>query len=792
MMENRDIVKEPGRTTLTDGAFNPVSDRIKNQMPDLKDWYASEFLTRPITIGNFTWDPTQTRFQNIARLSFPQYITSGYSGLHANMIKQFTFFRYKSIKLKVQLNSTKFHQGMAIASVMPFNAYSWAGANVDGKYQKEWSMVVATQLPRCNMNASQSTIIEITIPFMSPENYLSTINLDEFDDLFTFSLDILNPLVALGTCVSTVSLNVVAWFEEPVLAVPIKEHTVIWTQASGLMTTLSEGYETLTDVAGNIATGDFRAAVGKTARYIAGKAGYDKPIMAPVDNNIHPISNLAHGKGVAPGTRLGLMQNSSAVTAPEYAAASDEMNWLSLIMIKALIKQVSWPATATNGTQLFSIPLTPQVRMGNLYDNGNHYVSNNTLMSWVAEMFLFWRGSLEFTVEVVSTSFQTGRLAVVYNPDTNPSSTLSYDDSRNLPLVMLDIQESTTFTFSVPFYSSTRYKAIYNAIRSPKFSQPNKCLTGYIHFYVMNQLRAPCTVSPDIELNVYLAAGKDFAFAVPTDNMNGQRTYIAPAALRSLPVEASGLEMHSSPVFVGSNQASSIRDNVGRLPVTPTREILGGIKYVDTGNIAGEPSDMKTCLHRLTPLQTGSDGTPTLFSAPTLAITNSPKYYSYNSSTDNTLSDSFLSRVSEVFVAWNGSIRVTVLVAAPRTSNQMLNLSYNPGVNGYAYNAFQAAVMTSLSQQNGYDVELPFQTQYNILLTGSDYLSVPYETLVPIHAGHLQLTFTDDPGAEQRPHYVIFICAGDDFCFHWIIPPTRTYGVPEAQNALPLFLITTL
>lgn len=860
-MEDRNTVEESGRTAET---VNTLTSRIKGQMPDSYSWQAADFLKRPMQIANFIWNSTQTRGQVIWNIRYPQAISS-FTGLHQQILRNFTYFRYNGIKLRFELNSTKFHAGKLSCNVVPFNCLSTL-PNTSGKYQKEQTLYTLLMCARGDLNASESNVVELGLPFQSPLNFIDTINKDTYDNLFSVNVFVVNPLRTGTTqCLDPVSVNVYVEFVDPYLSLPVADHDLVWSTpaadlassgfyrnsdgsykkldtqteeefrekcreterrlleeiakkdeerrkkeidraSSGLITTLSQGYEAISDIAANIKTGNFSAAVGTGASYVAKVLGYDKPLTKdPLTSCLHPIPTLAHSKGILTGVRLSLLPDSAAVIAPEYAGAKDEMDWNKIIQVRSLIKQITWATTATSGTQLFSIPLTPQVRQGSLYDDGNHYVSENTYLSYASEMFCYWSGPIDFTFEFVSTSFHTGRFLMVFNPDTDPTATLSFDDARNLPQVVLDIQKSSTFTVRVPFYSNVRYKSIYNKLRSSSFAQPANCLTGYLHVYVLNPLRAPCNVSPDIEVNLYISAGEGFALSTPMDNMNGQRTYIAPALKYNLNNQVDFSELYdedwdevdkASSGHISSSLPAGLVDTTGRTKTTQPSQVLGfGNGITDTGNIAGEPFSIKDLLARWTPIETGSDGTPTLFTAPTLFINATPKFWGYNHAADNSLSDSLVSRISELWAAWSGSLRYMFLFGAPRTTNQMVNLSYNPMVAGYDYNSFVAAHMTTLSQMNGMTVEVPFATRFNLLITGPDYLDDPGHAaheLSPVYAGGLVFTETQDPGAENRLSYTVWTSVGDDFSFHTLVPPTRTYGVPEAQNVLPLFLITTL
>jgi hypothetical protein len=118
-----------------------------------------------------------------------------------------------------------------------------------------------------------------------------------------------------------------------------------------------------------------------------------------------------------------------------------------------------------------------------------------------------WRGSFNVTLKFVKTEFHSGRLQITWTPGLIVSNTPDTSTSLYSLRQIVDIREQDEITLNLPymigqdFISSGDGQYLYS---------------GQLDVVVLNNLRAPETVSQTIEILEYYTAGDDFEFAAPS------------------------------------------------------------------------------------------------------------------------------------------------------------------------------------------------------------------------------------------------------------------------------------
>lgn len=129
-----------------------------------------------------------------------------------------------------------------------------------------------------------------------------------------------------------------------------------------------------------------------------------------------------------------------------------------------------------------------------------------TPLQFASTMFARWRGSIQFTFEIVKTEFHSGRIMVAYSPaNNNSSATPTFTTTDYLYREIIDIRTCNSFTITVPFISMSPYKDTY-------YGDTN---VGQLKIFVVDPLIAPDSVSQNITFLVKHSAGPDFELAVP-------------------------------------------------------------------------------------------------------------------------------------------------------------------------------------------------------------------------------------------------------------------------------------
>lgn len=126
-------------------------------------------------------------------------------------------------------------------------------------------------------------------------------------------------------------------------------------------------------------------------------------------------------------------------------------------------------------------------------------------------LFEFWRGDIEVTVQVIRTAYQSGRLRAVigYGTDT----ILSGDESTYVNHVLDFTGDSDRQSFVIPFNAGTGWLRTFAGVGATDNVQNHSL--GVVSIQVANVLnQINSAVSPSVEFNVYFRLLNP-RFAVP-------------------------------------------------------------------------------------------------------------------------------------------------------------------------------------------------------------------------------------------------------------------------------------
>lgn len=188
----------------------------------------------------------------------------------------------------------------------------------------------------------------------------------------------------------------------------------------------------------------------------------------------------------------------------------------------SLLWQAVWQTVYPSGTLLKTVVISPTCVITGV--NQGPYA--NTALSYIGPYYTYWRGDLEYMIEVVGTQFHQGQLFIAWCPDIE-SSGFNYAQSRNLICATIELSTETRTVFTVPWVCDLPYR------RTPDrpmvvddTGYGNDFCNGCMKIFVQNALTAPPTVANYVTINVWIRKGKGFEFGVPrmlnvVQNLNG-------------------------------------------------------------------------------------------------------------------------------------------------------------------------------------------------------------------------------------------------------------------------------
>lgn len=784
---------QPTETAHVVPQLDEIPTKVQNSMPD-KNWMACEQLMKPINVATFPWSESDGFGAILRNIDCPDIIAQ-FVSLQTDVLSNYAFFRMDYV-FKIQVNSTKFHQGCLIASYDPFRQFD-EPTSIPTTGNKVFNSYVATGLPNVLINASSSEPVEIEIPFDHVRNFLTTNSNRGFDLLGRLRISVLNRLQAATGASTDVDVSVFLHATNAYVSFPIYRHPLLVPSltsipeedhvAHGLFDSILSIGKGAVSTFGNVATGNWGGAVkdlGSTLNEVADTFNLDKP-TDPVfpHNTIIPLGPFAHGKGVDRSTRLALDPLSTRLPDEgDFMTRASEMSWKVVTSTPMFMGRWNWSDTSTTpGTNpLFQFPVTPNISSGSVDTSTplSNRSYNETFLAYAARHFCFWSGSIDYQFDFISTQFHTGKLLIAFIPNAF-GDTPTFDQVKSCPNVIMDLQESSTVSFKVAFASPTYKKRTYfdNGTNLPTGeTYRDDEIVGWVSVWVLNRLRVPDNVANNVDINVYIKGGDDFVLDVPRNPLMEFNTSVPPPAILH---EAHGLQDISHTRSGGTGQS---------VPAVMTF----GSSLVPDVNHFGEKFPMIDMIRRFTFNSKYAYDQALKQQALIVAPRTNVTFPETN--------NNFLTTIGRLFALWRGSIRYKIIPNSPRTSTAFMSVVHSPdaleGAFGLpGYDSYSTAA-TSLAQNNTLEVETPYYSLYTKLLTRPTIAATP-SYLIPWDAGRLSVYKSADT-AEYSSEFLVYDSAGEDFVFSWLVPPGVIYdnqfpGFPQSigRTSMSVNLFTT-
>jgi hypothetical protein len=145
-----------------------------------------------------------------------------------------------------------------------------------------------------------------------------------------------------------------------------------------------------------------------------------------------------------------------------------------------------------------------------------------TALSFAAQPFNAWQGSIKFRFNVVCSEYHRGRLRIVYNPRSNNAGAVAYNQVYS---TTIDISEDRDFEYEVKWAdirawnitAGAEFPSVLSTFSTAaNISAGTSYDNGSLSVYVVNELATPSTTAAAVKVQVWVSGGKDIAFAVPT------------------------------------------------------------------------------------------------------------------------------------------------------------------------------------------------------------------------------------------------------------------------------------
>ncbi|AMB17482.1 predicted structural polyprotein [Delisea pulchra RNA virus] len=482
-----------------------------------------------------------------------------------------------NLVVDVMLNGSPFRYGRMMACYNPWNGEDDV-TRYDGVYDIN-KAVHLSQKPRVFLNPTTGAGGTIVCPFFHPNNYMSVVDLTtEAPSMGELIFTSLAPLKDSESTASEVPITIWAWLDDVSLSTPTsqqngyitqpemqmsmdgegktgkkkkkekkKNHSNVkfaeppmkkandeWSQNNGV---LSKPASWVAKVAGKL---EDVPVIGKYAKATSMASGAISNIAALFGysriNNLDKIQRvlqLTQGEQAVtdasvPTQKLSLDSKQEVTIDPRTVGLDpdDQMGIVDFASRESYVTSCEWASTAVRDTCIFSLDVGPQFAVDETNDLVYH-----TPLSYIAQMFKYWRGTMKFRFQICGNAFHRGRIALVYDPVMFGAG-VQY---QNQFVRIIDIAENPDVEIEIgwgqpePFLNTVNFAGETIPVEPFRAGVGSRDVSstwnGKLGIYVINPLQGQVTGGDQVTINIFSSCCDDLLLNVPKP-IGGGKSYI--------------------------------------------------------------------------------------------------------------------------------------------------------------------------------------------------------------------------------------------------------------------------
>lgn len=796
-----------------------------------------DFLSRPVVIINTSWTSTPfvlTKYDPWSLLLSNTALRSKIAG----------FARFKAdIRVRIAVSATPFHYGKLMLSYEPCLA---GGTGYSADYG---SPTYRSQLQHVMLDASESTVAEMLLPYVSWRPYIPlTDGSTSASQVGVLLLEAMNDLQMINAATPT-SVNIIAyaWFENVCLEVPTSTATNTFTAQMKTTHSKSKGKKEPMGLAkpsktsapakdehsqgslSRIATAVSAAAgalkdvpiIGSWAQSasigagLASKVfsifGYSKAVdlTEPMRVKVQQFDQMCHTTGLDMSQKFTLDPKAALAIGNAAIGADfgDELSISSMASRESYISTTAWATTAATDTVLITMPVSPVFCNYAAVTGGTRYTPS--ALAYVASVFNYWTGSIKYRLEIVGAALHTGKLRIVYVPDSGAYVSGSTNTTFSQ---VIDISETRDHCFSIGMCQSSPWLLCNFLGQSGDFGP--SVTNGTFYVVVLNELGSILSTQ-GVSINLWIAGGEDFQVAYPSifSLANENVVFLKPQMKTTntvMPGEDPVNDCESEDLaLVPSTEYKNLNLAYFGEAIASFRALLKRSSYYYTycDKTVATANVVNVCAYGLPafPMQPGYNS---LYGLNTTSLAAKYTYTQHG----------FLTYLAPAFLGWKGSLRWKINSSDPMIASQCVGKYFvapsniiNVSANGFAtakrsittstsrstsvynYNAelltlTDAVVMGTTMSETGLEIEtdpyLPTLYQpYSIVTNGGSATDGPHGiTVTKFYSDSAAATGADDYNLYLSDN--VFVSASDDFNFvYFKAAPTLWFTTRPAPSA---------
>jgi len=563
------IFAEERTTHFSDTRLN--NQVISNAFADMAisddSWRVTELTQRTHFVSQYTWATSDTYAAQLLQVSIPNGLFNQCIDSSMNYIMKLFSFLRTALALNLSLPGTRYHLGQLIMVFKPFDLPFYSLVSVrDTIFQLSgW--------PAVFMEASQSKTNELIIPHTCFQTYLNIISSTRQRNIMgSVQINVFNPLNTTSTSPASLTGSLFFRLIQPDLKGPTQYHTNYLPEtakftndelddAANAIIAMSKSevinkesvklalvkvrernveQHGLGDIIkngiggaiqGGLASGSIEGAV------LGALQGIIKNLDHPTTSErtyLRTHTNLALGEGGDSVDNLNLFRDTGYFPLPSMTGATNEMDLLALRQKPMLMHNFSVSSTDNVGDIKFSSLVHPGVCRVLTGSSENYHDVQMTYLGYTTSPFLYWRGSLKYDFQFVTSTFHTGQFVLIWRPAVQYLSeagapALTINDFSSLNMLKIDIAERSIVSFTVPMMNERDMYLVHSIV-----ALPNNLTTGYssrwsidvgdsatkdrwmpaangdLTMIVLQPLRNSLGLPGSIDVNVFIRAGDDY------------------------------------------------------------------------------------------------------------------------------------------------------------------------------------------------------------------------------------------------------------------------------------------
>lgn len=520
-------LSEQAETTViqpVDGNMKIVRNRFNAHLNE-PDWDLRKMLSRYNLVGAFQWAIADMPGTELSITGSTDPATDVPTDLLQNDIvsapfQRFVFWNMDYCDVYFQIIASRYHQGKLGIYYHPSmlkkaNITTGSTSFTPRKY---------SQLQWCKLDPAAGTVVRLRIPFRYNKGW---IDLQFGDVLGQIHVKVLNQLAAASGASNSVEVKCFVSFVNSHFRVPRAGGSSFRAQlekeASNLGFTLvpkerahkqSGFFESVGSELDNIIEDVLPAAITTAAAAIC----LDKPAVTeyPTPLTHKDAQYMSATRGAENLERMTHEPSAQYLTDDQFGDTVDECDIAYLVKKPVFYQTVVWNSGNNVGDILFQTPNSPAHLMG---DAGvpPDTAFDPTILGFLSMFFTYWRGSIDYIFEFVTSAFHEGRIDACNHPSMLTAPT-DYKASVSQYVTSQAIRNSNnTMRVTVPFHSDIPWKRIWtgenlSATESDSAVRATDYITGCFSLRVAAPLKNPNNVANQIDVNIYVCAGDDFEY----------------------------------------------------------------------------------------------------------------------------------------------------------------------------------------------------------------------------------------------------------------------------------------